>query len=98
MHITDEDPYKKQIPKLIIRLEVDEGATVTVSMRFDSTGDWETVDTLAANVKRSYYLPIVPRRADHYRIRLSGTGGCRVYSIAREYSQGSALKSQQGRN
>lgn len=96
--ITDEDPYKKQIPKLIIRLEVDAGATVTVSMRFDSTGDWETVDTLTANVKRSYYLPIVPRRADHYRIRLSGTGGCRVYSIAREYSQGSALKSQQGRN
>ena len=96
--ITDEDPYKKGLSKLVVRLEVEEGATVTVAIRFDSTGEWEQVDQLTAQAKRSYYLPIVPRRADHFRIKLSGTGGCRVYSVAREYYKGSALKSQPGRN
>jgi hypothetical protein len=45
-----------------------------------------------AGTKRSYYLPIVPRRGDHYRIKIEGTGGCRVYSLAREYYIGSELQ------
>ena len=47
--------------------------------------------------KRSNTLAIIPQRADHYRIRLEGTGGCRVYGIARDFYQGSELKSQTGR-
>lgn len=54
--------------------------------------------TLTADAKRSYYLPIIPRRSDHYRLKLTGTGGCRIYSLVRETYSGSELKSQQGRN
>ncbi len=32
-----------------------------------------------------------------YRIKLEGHGGCRVYSLAREYYDGSSLKSLPGR-
>ena len=48
--------------------------------------------------KRSYYLPIIPRRGDHYRMKIVGKGGCRIYSLVREYYSGSELKSVQGRN
>lgn len=96
---TDDSPNKKGISKIQIRLDLDEGAQCTVKLMMDSTGEWITPQdgTIEEDGKRSYYLAIIPQRADHYRIRLEGTGGCRVYSIAKEYYVGSELKSQPGR-
>ena len=96
---TEEDPNKKGIGKLQIRLELEEGASVQVYMMFDSDGQWHKVNgALGEGTKRSYYLPIVPRRADHYRLKLMGTGGCRIYSLVREYYSGSEFRSKVGRN
>lgn len=83
---------EKGIGKLLIRLELDEDAEVDVLIQFDSDGEWRPVKTLEAHVKRSWYLPIVPRRCDHFRVRLEGRGGCRVYSLTREVYTGSELK------
>lgn len=80
---------KKVISKLLIRLELDEGASLKIDIQFDSSGTWETVKTLTAEKKRSYYLPIIPRRCDHFRIRMTGTDGCRLYSLVREVYTGS---------
>lgn len=96
---TDDEPNKKGVSRLQIRLELDANATATVYLKFDSTGDWiQAGQAMPAGVKRSYVLPIIPRRCDHYRMKITGTGGCRIYSIAREYYTGSDLKSQTGRN
>lgn len=84
-------PEKKGIGKLLIRLELYEGAEVTIEMQFDSDGIWREVKRLKTNVKRSYYLPIIPRRCDHFRIRLSGTGDCKLYSLTREVYNGSEI-------
>ncbi len=90
---TDEEPNRKGFSKLQIRLELDEGASCQVWIQFDSDGIWRKVrEALGEGVKRSYYLPVVPRRADHYRIKITGTGGCRIYSMAREFYVGSGLK------
>jgi hypothetical protein len=96
---TDDSPNKKGISKIQIRLELDAGASCTVKLQLDSSGTWITPQggTLTENKKRSNTLAIIPQRADHYRIRLEGMGGCRIYSIAREYYQGSELKSSPGR-
>ena len=84
-------PQKKGIGKLLVRLELDEGASVKIEMQFDSDGVWREVKTLQAEKKRSFYLPIVPRRCDHFRIRMTGSGGCRLYSMVREVYTGSEL-------
>jgi len=95
---TEKDPNKKGVSKIQIRLELDEGAEVRVLIQFDTDGEWRKVNgALGEGVKRSYYLPIIPRRGDHYRLRLEGVGGCRVYSLAREYYSGSELRSKPGR-
>lgn len=89
---TEKDPNKKGVGKIQIRLELEEGATVQVWIMFDSDGDWQKVSSaLGEGAKRSYYLPIIPRRGDHYRLKLTGTGICRVYSMTREYYSGSEL-------
>ena len=96
---TDDDPNKKGVSKIQIRLDLDEGAQVEVYLQFDTDGQWQKVNgALGQSVKRSYYLPIIPRRGDHYRLRLRGIGGCRVYSLVREFYSGSELKSTRGRN
>ncbi len=96
---TDGSPNKKGISKIQIRLELEDGAWVQAWMQADSGGDWLNVgEAIADGEKRSYYLPIIPRRADHYRLKLTGEGGCRVYSLVREYYSGSELRSREGRN
>lgn len=96
---TDDSPNKKGISKIQIRADLDVGATCTVKLMIDSSGDWITPKdgTIEENGKRSYYLAIIPQRADHYRMRIEGRGGCKIYSITREYYVGSELKSQPGR-
>lgn len=86
---TEGSPDAKGYGKLQLRLELEAGAEISAFLRYDSRGDWEPVRTLAADGKRSYLLPIVPRRADHCRLRLTGQGGCVVYSLARQYYGGS---------
>ncbi len=85
-------PQEKGIGKLLLRLELDEEAQVDILIQFDSDGQWRTVHSLDAHTKRSWYLPIVPRRCDHFRLRLSGRGGCRVYSLTREVYTGSEIQ------
>lgn len=96
---TEEDPNKKGAGKIQIRLELEENATAQVWLQFDSDGKWVSAgDPMGCGEKRSYYLPIVPRRCDHYSLRITGTGVCRIYSISREVSPGSELKTRYGRN
>lgn len=96
---TDESPNKKDIRKLLIRMDLEEGAYCNIWLQLDSDGEWYQPQDgkLEEETKRSYFLAIVPRRADHYRLKLEGKGGCKVYSIAREFSEGSEFKSLPGR-
>lgn len=83
---------QKGTSKLQIRIELDTGASVAIDMQFDSDGVWRSVKTLTATQKRSYYLPIIPRRSDHFRIRFTGTGSWRLYSLVHESYSGSELR------
>ena len=85
-------PNKKHITKILIRLDLPTNATATVSIRYDSTGDWITAASLTAGVKRSEYIAIIPRRCDHFRLKLAGTGRAKVYSITTETAEGSPNK------
>lgn len=86
---TEGNPNRKGTSKLQLRGELE--GTLTIEMQFDSDGIWRPVSTLTASVKRSWYLPIIPRRSDHFRIRLTGTGEWRLHSLVRESYSGSEL-------
>lgn len=88
---TDASPNRKAVTKLQLRLELEEGAELSVKIRYDSRGDWLTVQTLHGGAKRSVYLAVLPRRCDHYRIRLEGKGQWKLYSMAKERYIGSEL-------
>ena len=86
-----DTPEKKGLSKLLIRVELEAGSQAQIDIQFDSDGLWRPVKTLGAEKKRSYYLPVIPRRCDHFRLRMTGEGGCRLYSLVREVYDGSEL-------
>lgn len=95
---TDGSPDKKGLFRLHIRLEVEEGGQVQAWAQVDSDGVWLPMGKpIGPTPKRSFQLPMVIRRGDHYRLKLTGTGGCRIYSITRERYGGSAYNATPGR-
>ncbi len=88
---TDGDPNVKGIGKIQLRIWLGAGAKVKILIQYDSDGVWREVRTLKATAKRSFYLPVIPRRADHLRLRLEGEGQWRLYSLVREAYSGSEI-------
>lgn len=87
----DSDPNVKGTSKLQLRIELEAGAEVRVYVQFDSSGKWEKKGELKTTKKRSFILPVIPRRADHMRLKLEGVGQWRLYSLVREAYSGSAI-------
>lgn len=87
--IAEQAPDKKKITKLMLRLELEDGAEAAVKLRFDSEDFWRTASTVRAGKKRSVVLPVIPRRYDHFRLRIEGTGICRISSLTFETAEGS---------
>lgn len=82
-------PDMKYISKLLVRMSLEEGASVKVMIQYDSIGDWERVCEMTATSLRSFSVPIRPRRCDHFRLRIEGLGDGRIYSITKTIEQGS---------
>lgn len=90
--LCDNDPDKLGLGRLQVRMELDAGAEAAVKLQFDGSGPWQTCRTVAGeNAKKMFVIPIIPRRCGHYRLRVEGTGGCRIYGIAREYYRATEL-------
>lgn len=95
---TDSTTRKKAFAKLVLRLEVDEGTTLKIWVRYDSRGDWEQIGQpiKGGMVKGQIDVPIFIRRCDHYRIRIDGQGlggsGWTLHALTRDRSVGSNRK------
>ena len=86
-----EYPGNKYISRYDIRLNMAKGAKFEVYIEYDSTGVWQRGGSATAYREgtTSYMFPIRPRRCDHMRLKLCGTGESRVFSIARILEIGS---------
>ena len=80
---------RKSLHRVQLRLEIEAGASVSVSIQYDTSGVWRQIKTLAPGKKQSFYLPIFPNRCDHFRLKLDGTGAYRVYALGLDYRIGS---------
>ncbi len=82
---------KKYITKLSVRLSMELGANVKVFIQYDSDGVWEQKLNIVETQLKTMTLPIRPRRCDHFRIRIEGTGAVKIYSISKTLEQGSDI-------
>ena len=54
-----------------------------------SSGIWEDQGTIRGASTNSFVLPVIPRRCDHFRLRLSGVGEIWIYSMSKYLEAGS---------
>ena len=90
----DYDEYiedKKIYSRMQLRMKMEEGSDLTISIMCDESGKWENVQHIFSEQKRAMYVPIIPRRCDKFRIKLEGKGRCLIESLAREYREGSEI-------
>lgn len=80
---TSGSPDCKRLLRVQLRLEAEAGASITAAAQYDSDGQWHTLANVTAGAKRSFTLPVLPRRCDHFRLRLTGTGAWRLLSLTR---------------
>lgn len=83
---------KKGLLRLRIRCELESGATMAVHVQYDSSGEWEEVYSMTSTAKKSFNIPLILRRCDHYRLKLTGSGMARVFSITGLKYAGSHLQ------
>ena len=81
---TDRTLDKKHPTRLRLRVELDAGAALRIALQYDGDGVWRDECVLAPGGKRAVAVPLLPRRCDHYRVRLAGEGGWKLWEIARE--------------
>ena len=80
---------KHYMSRFDIRMYLEEGSTAKLEIMYNSSGEWENRGEIRGNRMKSFVLPVTPKRCDHLRFRLSGTGDMRIYSIKRIVEVGS---------
>lgn len=83
-----DSPYEKYIAALMLRVQMDSGGTIRVETSYDEENNFVEVARITADKLRSVTLNIVPRRCDTMRIRLSGRGKFKLFSISKEIEGG----------
>jgi hypothetical protein len=81
----------KYITRMAVRLALAFGAKVRIFVEYDSSGVWQCLYTATGTNLRTYTVPMRIRRCDHFRLKLEGTGDCRVYAITKIMEEGSML-------
>ena len=82
-------PDKRYVSRISVKMSIDIGASVMLSIQYDSSGVWETVSMIRGHNLRSFTLPIRPKRCDHFKLRFEGEGEAKIFSISKITEQGS---------
>ena len=86
-----EMPDSKYLSKVQFRLQLAFESTVAIFVEYDSDGYYECVGNITGETYRSHTFPIIPRRCDHFRIRIEGEGDCKIFSMTKFISEGGEI-------
>lgn len=84
-----DEPYAKYISRIQLYGETEPGTSLRVEIQYDERGEWERVYDGMPTPRQSMVLPFTTRRCRTLRLRLSGVGGMRLYSIIKNVETGS---------
>lgn len=84
-----EYPDMKYVSRFNLRMKIEEGTRIEVFTEYDSDGIWHPQGAIEGKGTRTFTLPVIPIRCDHMRIRIVGSGECKIFSIAKILEIGS---------
>ena len=84
-------PDNKYIARINLRITLEFGTNVDFYLQYDSNGKWEHKFNMSGTGTRTFTVPIIPKRCDHFKYRIVGKGGCKIHSITKTLEQGSDI-------
>ena len=82
-------PDNKYVAKINVRLTLELGTNVDFYLQYDSSGEWVHLFNMSGKGTRSFAVPIIPRRCDHFKYRIIGKGDCKIHSVTKTIEEGS---------
>jgi hypothetical protein len=82
-------PDNKYVGRINLRITMEFGTNVDFFLQYDSCGEWEHKFNMSGNGTRTYSIPIIPKRCDHFKYRITGKGGCKIHSVTKTIEEGS---------
>ena len=84
-------PDKKTLVSLDLRMLVELGSKVKLFIQYDSNGHWHPFSSIVGKGIQVVNIPIIPRRCDHFRIKIEGEGPATLFSICKTIEEGTEL-------
>lgn len=82
-------PDNKYVANINLRITLEFGTNVDFYLQYDSGDEWEHKFNMSGTGTRTFSIPIIPKRCDHFKYKLTGKGGCKIHSITKTMEQGS---------
>ena len=86
------EPDTRYISRLQLSLEMEAGAALQASVRYDESDQWQPLLQLRSAHGCSLSLPVRPHRCRRFRLRLEGVGVSRLYALTQTVEEGSDLQ------
>jgi hypothetical protein len=84
-------PDNKYVARINLRITLEFATNVDFYMQYDSSGGWEHQFNMSGKGTRTFTVPIIPKRCDHFKYKIIGKGGCKIHSITKTLEQGSDI-------
>lgn len=84
-------PDNKYVSQINIRISLELGTNVDFFLQYDSSDRWEHKFNMAGKGTKTFSVPVIPKRCDHFKYKIVGFGGCKIYSITKTTEQGSDI-------
>lgn len=82
-------PDNKYISRINIRLTLELGTNVDFYVQYNSSGEWEHKFNMSGKGTRTFSVPFIPKRCDHFRYKIVGKGDCKIHSVTKTTEEGS---------
>lgn len=84
-------PDNKYVSRINVRIGLEFGTNVDFYIQYDSNGEWEHKFNMSGKGTKTFTVPVIPKRCDHFKYKIVGKGGCKIYSITKTLEQGSDI-------
>ena len=82
-------PDNKYVGRINLRITLEFGTNVDFFLQYDSCGEWEHKFNMSGTGTRTFSVPIIPKRCDHFKYKITGKGGCKIHSVTKAVEGGS---------
>lgn len=80
---------QKYVSRFNLRMKLPVGSQADMYIQYDSDGEWHHAGHMIGTGTKTFMLPVIPRRCDHFQFRIEGTGDIRIYSFSKIHEKGS---------